>query len=296
MNAGNGSERISYGICILTMIRWITWNTFMNRTQYLIQESDRFENDLKGTMPKLAYMLVAMDYEYEDGELSYQPDILIWSDKQVDAWKNEYLIPILLGLSSVMAGVNKMLYDEYKVYGNVSGAETGVMAVVGNMLQSGSYLDSVSELSGVKSEIKRFLVTAMSSGYTKKQLSDGIKEILSEGGVLDRYFKTYLYDVISQYDRMVARAMADKLELKHFLYSGNIIKDTRDFCIERSGKVFSVKEAKKWNDLHWRGKIEGVDVMVALGGYNCRHWVSYISEELFNKRMAEGNKGSEDYE
>ncbi len=245
-------------------------------------------------MTVLALELSTVEWGFDEDGMEFDPYVLFEVDRVVDRWTDSEIIPILSGVAGTAAVINSMLYEYYANLGNVAGVESNVMKAFGMSLETGSYLDSITDMSEIKASIKRFITTAMSSGYSRKRLNDGLKDLLTKGGILDKYFKTYLYDILSQYERSANKAMADDLGLKHFQYSGVILDDTRDFCMERAAKVFSVKEAKKWNDLHWKGKIEGVDVMIALGGYNCRHWVSYITEDKYNERIAEGNKGASD--
>ena len=59
-----------------------------------------------------------------------------------------------------------------------------------------------------------------------------------------------------------------------FLYVGGIIKTTRPFCRERDGKVFSWDEIRRWSN----GQVEPASVF--LGGFNCRHHLAPITEEV----------------
>lgn len=69
---------------------------------------------------------------------------------------------------------------------------------------------------------------------------------------------------------------AKKYNYTKFRYEGGIISESRDFCIERNGLEFNIEDGRSWNDLDWKGKIPGVDFFVQCGGYNCRHWITYI--------------------
>jgi hypothetical protein len=65
---------------------------------------------------------------------------------------------------------------------------------------------------------------------------------------------------------------AKDADIETFLYYGDIIRSSRAFCIARVGKLFTVKEIKKWDDdkLTWKGKKPG-STLINRGGYNCRH-------------------------
>lgn len=64
---------------------------------------------------------------------------------------------------------------------------------------------------------------------------------------------------------------ANDAGIDRFLYFGSLVKDSRPFCIERAMKIYTRAEIQAWNNMSWKGKIPGVDVMIQRGGYNCRH-------------------------
>lgn len=43
--------------------------------------------------------------------------------------------------------------------------------------------------------------------------------------------------------------------------------------------IYTVEFARGWNKQQWQGKKPGVDVMIAMGGYNCRGVWSYLTDE-----------------
>lgn len=73
---------------------------------------------------------------------------------------------------------------------------------------------------------------------------------------------------------------ANDAEVQRFLYFGSLVKDSRDFCIARAGKVFTRQEIESWNNLQWRGKIAGTNVFTTLGGFNCRHHLVAIPNSV----------------
>jgi hypothetical protein len=74
--------------------------------------------------------------------------------------------------------------------------------------------------------------------------------------------------------------MTYKLEYRAFIYEGGIYDDTCDFCKERNGQVFTIREAEEWKNLEWPEKNEGYNPLRDMGGRDCRHFPSYISDEL----------------
>ena len=63
---------------------------------------------------------------------------------------------------------------------------------------------------------------------------------------------------------------ANDAGVERFLYLGSRVRDSRPFCIERKGKIFTKAQIHSWNNLpHWKGRIPGVPVEIQRGGYNC---------------------------
>ena len=128
-----------------------------------------------------------------------------------------------------------------------------------------------------KNNIRQKMIYAMTTGK-QNDLNKVVADIPTE---LGRYYKGHLYDLHSQFERVASRQYAEELDLKHAVYAGTAIETTRDFCNDRVNKAYRIEQIKAWNNLQWKGKIPGVDVLIALGGYNCRHYLNYITEDLY---------------
>ncbi len=80
---------------------------------------------------------------------------------------------------------------------------------------------------------------------------------------------------------------ANELEIDRFLFSGGLILDSREFCKKRAGKIFTRKQVEAWQKLSWKGKIPDADVFMVLGGWNCRHILSPVSDEFDLEELQE---------
>jgi hypothetical protein len=103
---------------------------------------------------------------------------------------------------------------------------------------------------------------------------------------LDRYIKQTTNDAVMVFNREYLQTISEDLGLKHYLYQGTIIGDTRQFCQSRAGKFFTKEEVEKWVSLDWDGKMAGTNsttIFSYAGGYNCRHKLWPISEEQYNR-------------
>lgn len=73
---------------------------------------------------------------------------------------------------------------------------------------------------------------------------------------------------ISSYNQLYRSELADRAQLKHFLYYGNVQDNTRPFCRERAGNVYTEEQVAEMDN----GQISPARLFN--GGYNCRHsWV-----------------------
>lgn len=130
----------------------------------------------------------------------------------------------------------------------------------------------------------RDLQKQLTALHTDKILPDG-REL---NGLLKRYSATYANTAFAAFDRKIQNIKSAELGLEHFLFSGGLIKDSRDFCKRRSGKVFTKKQVQSWEKMSWTGKAEGRSIWEYLGGWNCQHLLTpvtgEIAEELKSKK------------
>ena len=107
-----------------------------------------------------------------------------------------------------------------------------------------------------------------------------IGEAIPVGQSLESLVTRIGHDSLMEVYRTTHQLKAEQSGAKKFLYVGNIVKNTRPFCAERAGKVFTLKQVEGWNKLEFTGKIPGVDVRVALGGFNCRHHLQAVPSQF----------------
>ena len=91
------------------------------------------------------------------------------------------------------------------------------------------------------------------------------------GNNMRRYAKQLAHDSLMEFDGQFTKAKATEAGLTNYLYYGDIIGDSRSFCINNRGKIFSEDELRnKWSSEIWKGK-STTDPFTSRGGYNCRH-------------------------
>jgi len=164
-------------------------------------------------------------------------------------------------------------------------------------------------------EVKQIMSKAVAGNMGKrefiKQMRGFVTGMEGKPGISERKWKQFAYDIYQQYDATYNKKLADEFGLEYFLYQGGLIDDSRDFCAAHNNKVWTTEEAETWAT--WtpaQGEYpEGYEVkakniyetpsymgypsydpFLDRGGYNCRHQLGYISEELAFKLRPELKK------
>lgn len=173
------------------------------------------------------------------------------------------------------------------------------LGMSGNKLEYGVLFDMLNETSTIR-DIQAQAFKALSGGMNRQDFEKQMKNFI-EGdgklGVAERHIYTAIHDIYAQNDRIISKTYADELGLTHFLYTGDVIKTTRDFCLERVGKAFTKEEIERFGtseDVYggytnkskgeFQGKPDVYDPFADAGGYNCRHILRGITEEEYDRR------------
>ncbi len=174
------------------------------------------------------------------------------------------------------------IIDDYErndlIYKQIS--ESNVFTTVDSLLGAG--IDA-----NFKQPLIEGIQKQIASGTSVKQLKAYLETELVSQPTIKRYISQVSSDAIRQYNRQYMQAVTDDLGLKHYLYRGTAIGDTRYFCQTRHGKYYTLAEVKSWGNLgDWSGKIAGTNdknIFVYLGGWNCRHSLIPVSESIYKR-------------
>jgi hypothetical protein len=156
---------------------------------------------------------------------------------------------------------------------NVSAKFTQMDTAIMNTLQDGVWQDYLALSNTKKNQIVQAMYDAVISGGDMAGLMTQIEGALmgSEmalGRSLVAMARLYARDGIMIFNQEVNLYKAEQLEIYHYLYIGDIIGTTRDFCKRRVGKVYTKKQIESWT-FRWAGK--SGPPLTHRGGYNCRH-------------------------
>ena len=118
----------------------------------------------------------------------------------------------------------------------------------------------------------------------KGELQDilGLKE---RSGVLNKYYRQFLYDNIMQFDRIVSNMFAEQNGLKYFIYDGGLIDTSREFCIHRNGLLFNSENIDDWASDPTLPATPNYVPINDMGSYGCRHYPTWVTDEKAKELM-----------
>jgi hypothetical protein len=173
----------------------------------------------------------------------------------------------------------------------------------GGKMVRGGFLESFFKSNTLGTDLKQFTSKAVTSNMDMKDYVKGLKDMITGSpdykGGLERQFQRYAYDIYQQYDAAYNQTIGNELGFNYFIYQGGIIEDSRDFCREHNSHVYSKDEAKEWpewtpsksvfiSDFKQKDIYKvpsyldypGYDPLIDRGGYNCRHSLGWIPDDL----------------
>lgn len=153
-----------------------------------------------------------------------------------------------------------------------------------NKVVAKGFLARITNFTEVKNNVSKFFEDGISGLSVFSTFKDRLKNFFTGGdkrqGLIKRIFGGATDTVFITTSRAAQRRLAKKAGLKYFLYVGKAIKNTRKFCYQRFGKIFTEDVVDSWNELVWVGKILNSSVWESLGGHNCIHHLQALTEKL----------------
>ena len=286
---------------------------FQRKENYINSKLKSLTGDV-ATMQRRLLELIMSDYvgkfQVEDGKIivnEYNMRLAREVETLMDRFSDKFQKSVLKEFANDMLKLTDFSVDYYKgmdfsakrlndIVENMRFISERIgISNKGNILK-GSYLDSLSQNAEVRKEIKNFVINAVAGQKNYSEYLKGIKELIVGNdqveGSLQRYYSQFAYDTYNQVDSAINKNFADNLGLTYFIYMGSLIDTSREFCRQRAGKAFSVKETEDWKDdptLPGKSK-EGYNPLIDRGRWNCRHSIRYIPKELAFDMRPELNK------
>jgi len=133
----------------------------------------------------------------------------------------------------------------------------------------------------IANAIRSEISTAISSQSRVVDVIDYLRDYVTGSEVnqpaLSRYVKTQALTAYGQAERQYVVAVGKNEGIDKWLYSGGLVKDSRKFCRDRVGRIFTTAEVLAWpkqEGYQWDGMIAGTNesnIFAYIGGWSCRH-------------------------
>ena len=224
--------------------------------------------------------------------------VLVQIDKAFEQFRKVVLKNVLSRYVSDLIEISRLTGEMYTGEASATilakiAADNGLLLASIGVTQSGtvvkgSILWEISNSATVRQGAKGVVVAAIHGGFTFSELANALMRFFlgAKGatGRLQQFWRTYAYDLFNKAAEIKNEQFRRGLNLQWFLYVGDIIKDSRKFCVAKAGGVFAVIEADtEWpNDPDLVGKNSGIPYIPRIdrGRWNCRHRIRYITEGL----------------
>lgn len=287
-----------------------------------IQEANTFFDDSEAALVKSVEALQIALYAYLTAQLINQFDVTEGGiikgtkvnlannvDKLWESFNKNNAVPVAQQFANdLLQGVDyninyyKSFADNTKRFNQIS---TDVKSLVqerlgitkaGNLVEDG-FIERFVTDETIKNQIKQATFNAVTGGIPLDTFQEQLKTYITGDskvlGAFEKHYQTFAYDEYQRVDNIAGKVFADKLGLPAAIYEGGLIKDSRDFCRERNGKVFTREEILKFGtsedkyggytnkrDGQFQGKSKPYNPVSDLGGYRCRHRFRWISKTL----------------
>lgn len=209
-------------------------------------------------------------------------------------WQNEYektMLGTVLDWAGRLFGLNN---DYFETFAEPSESVTDAARrltlqrwgynVNTKELIPGGYFESLFKNPNIGQRVAGLVNQAIAQKMPLAQFQKTFRQVfvgIPGQGMLERHWKTNSFDLYQRIDRTANLVYADRLGLDYAVYSGTLEEDSRPFCIARVNKVFSRPEIAGWDKLQFSGKPKvGYDPFTDCGGHNCRHHLSWVSDEI----------------
>lgn len=187
-------------------------------------------------------------------------------------------------------------FDDNELYRNtILKAQQNALLLMDENAVSSNFLQPLQEL----------LTTATISGISYTDAVEMLRSnMVGENAIFSKYAGQIVKDTFAVSDRQYVQLTARLHGIEFYKYDGGKVEDTREFCLERAGKVFHEKEIEAWGNfkktrpefirpkylyetkagvkIYWEGMnydTNSATIKSYAGGYNCLHVLVPIATE-----------------
>lgn len=148
--------------------------------------------------------------------------------------------------------------------------------------------DGLNELASLGSQyassVSSEIYAGVAAGASLDDMTENVRQLLiggtdKAGRSLSSHAATIAETRYMEVDATVLKKKSEEFDIHKFKYAGTLIKDSRPWCIDHVGKIFTEEEIEEWESQTWKGKKAG-DPFITRGGWRCRHrWLPIVDNE-----------------
>ena len=169
-----------------------------------------------------------------------------------------------------------------KIMPKVKDFMKGWLGIKGDIVEPNGYLDKLVSNDPAKIALKNqaMKIVIGQEGFedAKKQIKTLIDGNQNTMGALEKHHRNFAFDLYSQIDRATSDVIRNDLGFVFAIYEGHVLPTSREFCIEKKGKIFHISEIKKFNPKE--AKPPNYNPITDLGGFGCVDHLNWISTAL----------------
>ena len=215
---------------------------------------------------------------------------------------NKLVDPLISGMESIHTEGVKYFEDITKKKVNPDRSKKSTFKAFGwditaNKIIAGGIIHGLLVDESPVNRLKSYLINTLKGSTTVKDIISKFNRVgkgfKDRPGIFEKHILEKLPQPFERFDRANGVFIATDLQLNYAIYQGGVIRDSRPFCVERNNKVFSREEIQKFGTSsdkfggytnksagEFQGKPPLYDPLIDLGGYNCRHVIDWISDDL----------------
>ena len=168
----------------------------------------------------------------------------------------------------------------------------GWLGIKGDVVEPNGYIDKLIANDPAKIALKNqaMKIVIGQEGFedAKKQIKTLIDGNQNTMGALEKHHRNFAFDLYSQIDRATSDVIRNDLGFEFAIYEGHVLPTSREFCIEKKGKIFHISEIKKFNPKE--AKPPNYNPITDLGGFGCvdhLNWISTAMAKAMGKNVDE---------
>ena len=243
----------------------------------LVLKIEALKEDLEGHLAEFVYSLDSEGGGIVEGDV----DELIRLQAHMDEFFRNYTTPFLAFLAvkikEVLEAARENFDGDYEDIEHIERAlgirDDQIVKFVDNKM---TVLYGIGAMKVLENDLVLMLNNSLNGEVKRKDLLANMHRVMSRK--FHDFFHVYATSALTQSYNTAQLIYARKQGYNKFLYVGGLVDDSRDFCIERAGHEFTYEQGKSWDNMWWKGKMEGIPFFIQVGGWNCGHYLEWIKE------------------